>query len=281
MRNRTICLRSGGLLTIALWAQNSMNDVNRIKRDAAYLYGEATLDNREAALKLAYELLESEIKNWAIQKSPKASSVLVSKIYEYADTIILPRRNMIRAFVFVKKSNLKTIKGKTMTVEVLQPKDEPKEEVKVEVKEEPKVEPKPEVEPEPKPEPKVETKVEPKPETKVEPKPETKVEPKPVVVEKPKTVADEVLERLLPLTKFQDLQSVMTPLKNDGKILDMGKYATMKDAASCYLIVYDREGNIKAFLDKGTNERRNLKTGADDSEKNYHGCGALWFTVKE
>ena len=265
MRNRTICLLSGLLLTIALWAQNSMNDVNRIKRDAAYLYGEATLDNREAALKLAYELLESEIKNWAIQKSPKASSVLVSKIYEYADTIILPRRNMIRAFVFVKKSNLKTIKGKTMTVEVLQPKDEPKEEVKVEVKEEPKVE----------------TKVEPKPETKVEPKPETKVEPKPVVVEKPKTVADEVLERLLPLTKFQDLQSVMTPLKNDGKILDMGKYATMKDAASCYLIVYDREGNIKAFLDKGTNERRNLKTGADDSEKNYHGCGALWFTVKE
>ena len=248
-----------------------MNDVNRIKRDASYLYGEATLDNKESALKLAYELLESEIKNWAIQKNPKTSSVLVSKIYEYADTIILPRRNMIRAFVFVKKSNLKTIKGKTMTVEVCQPKEEPKAEPKIEPKEEPKAEPKAE--------PKVESKVEPKAEPKPEPKIEPKEEPKPVVVEK--TVREKVLERLMAVSKFQDLQGVMTPLKEEGKLKEFGKYATMKDPASSYLIIYDQQGGIKAFLDKGTTTRRNLKTGADDSEKNYHGCGAIWFTIEE
>ena len=31
----------------ALWAQNSISDINRLKRDKDYLYGEATLDTKE------------------------------------------------------------------------------------------------------------------------------------------------------------------------------------------------------------------------------------------
>jgi hypothetical protein len=269
MSKRLLILLFGLVLTTTLWAQNSMSDVNSIKRDANYLYGEATLDNRESALKLAYELLESEIKNWAVQKNPKTGSVLVSKIYEYADTIVLPRRNLFRAFVFVKKSNLKTIKGKTMIVEVCQPKPEPQPEAK----------PKGDSQSEIKPESKEEPKEEPKPEVKTDIKEEPKVEPKPVVEEK--SVREEVLECLMTITKFQDLQGVMTPLKDEGKITEFGKYTSMPDPAGSYLIVYDQQGVIKAFLDKGTTTRRNLKTGAEDSEKNYHGCGALWFKVKE
>ena len=269
MKYRLVSLLCCVIFATSLSAQSSMNDINRIKRDNSYLYGEATLDNKDAALKLAYELLEAEIKNWAIRKSPKISSVLVSKIFEYADTIILPRRNMIRAFVFVKSSNLKVIKGKTMTVEVCQPKPEDR----VVAKPEEKVEAKPEVKVEAKPE----EKVEPKPEVKQEVVPEAK--PEPVVVEK--TIADEVQERLMKVSKLQELQEVMTPMKNEGKITDFGKYTAMPDPAGSYLIVYDQQGNLKAFLGKGTTTRRNLKTGADDSEKNYRGCGAIWYKVKE
>ena len=258
MKHRIFCLLFGASLVMPMLAQSSVSDINQIKRDGGYLYGESTLDNREAALKLAYELLEAEIKNWAIQKNPKTTSVLVSKIFEYADTIILPRRNMVRAFVFVKKSNLKAIKGKTMTVEVCQP--ERAKETALAKKSEPVMLTKPEPAPEVKPEPVIE-------------------EPaQPVVV---KTTEEQVLEQLMKVTKFQDLEGVMTPLKKEGKILDLGKYATMKDAAGSYLIVYDQQGTVRAFLGKGTTTRRNLKTGADDSEKNYHGCGALWFKVKE
>ena len=56
MRNRIICMLSGIMLATALWAQNSISDINRIKRDKDYLYGEATLESKEAAVKLAYEL---------------------------------------------------------------------------------------------------------------------------------------------------------------------------------------------------------------------------------
>ena len=55
----------------------------------------------------------------------------------------------------------------------------------------------------------------------------------------------------------------------------------MSDPASCYLIIYDKEANIKAVLGKGAATRPNLQTGLSDSEKNYHGCGAIWLKIKE
>ena len=80
---------------------------------------------------------------------------------------------------------------------------------------------------------------------------------------------------------FFELKQIMEPLKEKGDILDYGKYATAKNPEQCYLIVYDPAGNIKAILDKGEEVRKNLNTGKEDSIKNYRGCGAIWFTIKE
>ena len=299
MKHRIICQALLLLFALTLQAQSSVSDINRIKRDKDYLYGEATLNSKEAALKLAYELLEVEIKNWATQKSADISTVLAKHINDYADTIILPRGNMIRAFAFVKTSNLKAIKGKDMAVKI------EKQEKKEKQKAEPVVE---EAKPTPVEEP-VEEKAEPvaeetKPapveepveentepaveETKpapVEEPVEEKTEPvveeaKPTPVEPVKTEEEKVLERVLAITSFYDLEKTIKPLKEAGKIAGYGKYTTMSDPANSYLIVYDQQANIKAVLGKGTSSRKNLKTGLDDSEKNYHGCGAIWFKVK-
>ena len=259
MKKRIINLLSFVMFASALWAQSNLSEINRIKRDKDYLYGEATLESKDAALKLAYELLEVEIKNWASGKNSKISSVTAMKVYEYADTILLRRHNMVRAFVYVKTSNLKAIKGKTLNVDL--DRDKPlskpigqpaKESV-----------PAPMEEKHPVMEPEV-------------------VEAAPVVpVAKQKTIADEVLERVMEENTFNDLEKVIKPLKAEGKITDYGKYPTMTDPANCYLIVYDRQAQIRAFLDKGVDKRRNLKTGLEDSEKNYHGCGAIWMKIKE
>lgn len=254
MRQRIVYLCTALMLTASLWAQNSISDINRIKRDKAYLYGEATLDTKASALKLAYELLEVEIKNWALQKDDKISSVMASRIYEFADTIILQRRNMVRAFVYVKTSHLKAIKGKKLTVQVDgdQPLTKPIE---------------PDVEQVAADEPEVAQPII----AASEPQPN---DPKP-------TVADEVLGQLKAVDSFSDLEKTMKPLKARGKILDYGKYPTMTDPANSYLIIYDRQGQIKALLGKGTSSRENQASGAADSEKNYPGCGAIWFKVKE
>ena len=118
IRNRILSLIITTTFASALWAQNNMNDINRIKRDKEYLYGEATLDNKDAALSVAYELLKMEIKNWAAQKDPKINKLVASEINEHTDTIILQRHNMIRAFVYVKLSNLVAVNGRAMAVEV-------------------------------------------------------------------------------------------------------------------------------------------------------------------
>ena len=83
------------------------------------------------------------------------------------------------------------------------------------------------------------------------------------------------------IESFYDLEKTMKPLKDQGKIEAYGKYTTMTDPAQCYLIIYDQQADIRAFLDKGESSRKNLKTGLDDSEKNYRGCGAIWFKVKD
>lgn len=260
------------LFALSMQGQRSMADINRIKRDKSYLYGEATLDKKEAALKLAYELLEAEIKNWAQQKSANISSVIASHIYDYADTIILSRGNMVRAFTYVKVSDLKSVKGKEMVVKIKDPVVTTDSENKSPVVEPEIAEEEPAADPEPlKKEPVVES---------------NPVKEEPVIEETPekapvKTVEEEVLEQVMSVTSFYDLEKTMKPLKEAGKITDFGKYTTIKDPANCYLIIYDQQAVIKAVLGKGTTSRKNMKSGLADSEKNYHGCGALWFKVKQ
>ena len=77
------------------------------------------------------------------------------------------------------------------------------------------------------------------------------------------------------------LYSIIICIKEKGDIIDYGKYATAKQPELCYLIVYDPAGNICALLGKGEEERPNLKTGKKDTIRNYRGCGAIWFLLKE
>lgn len=246
------------LVAVTSMAQTTMGEINRIKRDSEYLYGEATMNDKQAALQLAYELLETEIKNWAAAKNSKITSVTASQIFEIADTIILSRHNMIRAFVYVNTRNLKAQKGKTLTVEVR--KDEPV--TKPVVVEKPK-----------------EELVKVNPVTPATAIPAAKpVAAKPQPAPQPK---NDALEKILKVTTFYDLEKTLEPLRVEGKVKSYGKYSTMQNPAECYLIIYDTDANIRAVLGKGTDSRKNLRTGKNDTEKAYKGCGALWFMLDE
>ena len=90
-----------------------------------------------------------------------------------------------------------------------------------------------------------------------------------------------VLRKIMGARNFFELREIMEPLKENGQITDYGKYATMQNPKDCYLIVYDPAGNICALLDRGEEMRKNLRTGKEDTIKNYRGCGAIWFIIKE
>lgn len=91
----------------------------------------------------------------------------------------------------------------------------------------------------------------------------------------------DVITKIMRARNFFELKDVMEPLKQKGEITGYGKYATATDPAICYLIVYDPAGNLVAWLGKGDDVRKNLKTGKNDTIKNYRGCGAIWFTINE
>lgn len=90
-----------------------------------------------------------------------------------------------------------------------------------------------------------------------------------------------VIHKIMKARNFFELREIMEPLKESGEIRDYGKYLSAPNPADCYLIVYDPAGNILAWLGKGDDTRKNLKTGQKDTIRNYHGCGAIWFTIDE
>lgn len=96
-----------------------------------------------------------------------------------------------------------------------------------------------------------------------------------------KKIDGRTLQEIMKARNFFELKEIMEPLKKKGQIIDYGKYATAKNPDECYLIVYDPAGNIKAWLDRGKDPRRNLKTQKPDAISNYRGCGAIWFRLSE
>lgn len=103
-----------GLFLIILpgYAQEDYSEtkaqINKIKKNSAYLYGEATLSSSEEALALAKEILEKEIDAWVEEREKLSSSnhVVIKNINKVSEQMTLPRGNMYRAFVYVKKSDI-------------------------------------------------------------------------------------------------------------------------------------------------------------------------------
>lgn len=111
--------------------------INTIKKSSAYIYAETTLENEQDALELAQELLYQRVNEYiATKKKFKNAKEAVIINQNYAtERIQLPRGNMYRAFLYVKKTDIiptdNAIVGKvdnkdelTSTLEILQNPDE-------------------------------------------------------------------------------------------------------------------------------------------------------------
>lgn len=83
------------------------NEINKVKKSNAYLYGEANADTEEEAHAIAEEILYNEINQWAAKKKKlQGGELVVNNKKELQTYISVPRGNMVRAFVYVKKSDI-------------------------------------------------------------------------------------------------------------------------------------------------------------------------------
>lgn len=263
--------------------KGNLEKINKIKKNHSYVYGEATMTEKPAALQAAMDILEANILEWVTERSKAdVEKIVATDIRHLVDTIFLRRVNMVRAFVYVKKSKLIPVFSKS-GLAIIDPSANNDNEESI-----------------------GETRVIDSSSAPFKGNTESHAvnpDEKPQVEQKDNLAADEhnitqnksveknvspqnsdsktkALQKIQSVRSFFDLESVMKPLKQQGIIADYGKYSTLKNPEEAYLIIYDPAGNIRAVLDPGTDTRRNLKTNADDSLKNYRGCGAIWFKFR-
>lgn len=269
----SILLLLGMVLTISA-LDNRQTKINTIKKSKEYLYSDITSSTNEAAISQAFEQIQQEILIWATDRAEKTIDHYPSpvEINELIDTIMVRRAEMYRVFAYVKKVKLIPLFNEWNLV-LLDQLDADEQIDEVEGNDGGNES----------------TANQPQPQEKSEGQPKQKHSKDSVVSEKVRNLLKNnflgkkggVIEKIKKAKNFFELKQIMEPLKEKGDILDYGKYATATKPEDCYLIVYDPAGNIRALLGKGKKVRHNLKTGKDDSIKNYRGCGAIWFTIKE
>lgn len=108
----------------SLFSQDLKKEINFIKKNDSYIYAEGVASSESEAMSLAKEMLGNEIARWAeTQKTLQGNSnFIVRDINNQSESITLPRGNMVRCFLYVKKSDIMTAQN----VEVLSTNAEPK-----------------------------------------------------------------------------------------------------------------------------------------------------------
>lgn len=242
--------------------------INRIKRDTAYLYGEATTAIRPEALVLAKELLCRNIEEWYKEQGREETrAIIASDIVTGCEEITLMRGTMHRAFAYVRKSDLKTT-GDRITI---LPKSEPKPQPAPAT---------PAAEPEPKSAAASPAGEEAAPTTA--PAAEAAKEEPAATTAKPAFPLDELCgQRSIQAVRALLDRPACKTVSSYGSVTRETRPADVEQAL---LIIYSPvNGEVKAILDgkDAASKRRNLLTGREDSTRNYPGCQALWLLIDE
>lgn len=159
----------------------------------------------------------------ATKNRMRGSNIVINNRNSLWTAMELPRGNMFRSFLYVRKSDIQAVKN----VEVIENKASEVAEVK------------------------------------------------PATV---RQLYPEAVESVAACTEYADMAELVKRLKEEGKIVHYGRYASLSNPEIYYLAIYNKDGRVVAVLTPGDN-RVNVKTGNADRLTNYSGCGAIGFKV--
>lgn len=271
--------------------------INKIKKSTSYICAEATLPTKEEAYSLANDLLMTEINHW-INKEGKLSEALkflkkdnstkkikqivIEDINSCHETYDMKRGNSVRAFVFVKKSQIIPIYGDAhiiinsdKTGNGIQSLDSLNQEQA----------------------PKVDTLIITQKETikdsiqNIAAKKIAIVSIDTVVdmtvavkenkqaVEVEKYSKEEALKSIMNAGNMANIKPIFKNLKAENKIrYNKATLSTSIDPKS-YLLIFDKTKRIVAILAPGSTVRKNLFNQKDVKLSDFEGCGAYWFIL--
>ena len=219
--------------------------IANIKKSNDYIYAEVTTTGQQQAIDLATELLYSNINEWVAKKKKFAGSgKIVTKNRNYSvEKITMPRADMYRAFMYVRKSDIIPADNATVT----------------EVNKTPTSAVRPQVS---------------------KPAPVQPIASHQATVQQVASSYNSVVKALLGVSNTGRLSVLLKDLKNDNKISEYNNLRGLKgkNLAEYVMVIFNKDGVVEAVLSEGTN-RKNLKTGTVDTMTNYKGCGAIGVKV--
>lgn len=236
--------------------------INEVKRDASYLYSEATMAEGSEAKVLALNLLEANIKTFLEERGKDNiyDALYIASRVQYYETM---RGTMHRVFAYIPKSEFEASQEAELPAPI-------SDEQTVDV--EPVAGPMPDLAPEPQePQNIVEPELEPKPAVPV-------IENTPSVTSNAAFEYSATLDVVSSIANFEDVGPLFKSCEKIGRITKYGKYQVDCSYPNAALLIYDQNGFIRALLTPEKNGQRvNVKTKSVDSVTNYKGCGAIWF----
>lgn len=264
--------------------------INNIKRDGQYFYAESTLETEEAARESANLMLANFINDHINDKSLPHDKKITEQDLVNAQSLKMKRGDMIRVFVYVKKSDFFLVEEteNAPAEEELVSVAEPIKGQKI-VEEEPEV-----VENRPVVQETYNVKEEPiAKEASVEQ--EEAVEQEASVVGAEATSVENidrslrlpiawqqtVIDDLLTNTNLQGVMTLLNRMKAEYKVKRFGTYNECRNAAMSFWVICENDNsmNLITVLGPGANERVNFKTMQYDSLGNYSGKNAIWFEL--
>lgn len=237
--------------SLSLFAQADRAEIkkqiNKIKKSQAYISAEATMPTEAEAMDVANQLLVMEINNWIQSKrhSDEVQQVVLQDINSCKEMLDMKRGTQVRAFVYVKKKDIVLIKGEGQIVlnENEQGADlRPLAEISEPLN---------------------------PAESQVESVPST-AQP---------SDGKGALERIADTATMAGMKGVFADLKAQG-IITYGEYKVGMDLPEAYLLFYDRQGNIRAVVEKKGDALTHVKTRQRMTLNDFDGCAAYWFTLK-
>ena len=100
------------IIPLDICAQQSdelKKEINKVKKSAQYLYAETTMDDPKEALATALDMLTRDAQKWVVEKKKlngQEVDLVLTNLSQCYEKMELPRGDMFRAFVYVKKSDI-------------------------------------------------------------------------------------------------------------------------------------------------------------------------------
>lgn len=239
---------------ISLQGQDSSAEtkklINKIKKSQSYLSAEATMPNEADAIKTANELLVNEINEWVKtkRKSETVQQIVLQDISSCTEKMNMKRGTNVRAFVYVKKSDIVLIRGEGQIVlsdnekgADLQALSEITEPMKIE-------------------------------------KPEPKKGKAASTVEKISN-GESALQAIVGAKTMAEMKKVFADLKAEDAI-EYGKYPADGLSGKYYLLFYTRTGEVKGVVFVEGETYKDVSTQQVVALSGFSGCAAYWFELK-